>query len=180
MQKVMTVLLTLLVAVSLSAAGVDKDHLAKYGRGIIDDYSDMKESDDIEWVWVDPGVKLHDYQYKIEPFENLTVLTDRKMDEVFEDTLPRTLARAGAKDDAAPVLTVEGAIFWAERANRSKWWIPYAGMHLAQAGIGIEVIFKNEKGEVVAKIRHSGREGDDLENAAEELVDDLARFVRAN
>jgi hypothetical protein len=59
-------------------------------------------------------------------------------------------------------------------------WIPYAGGHLAQAGLGVELVFKDAAGTVVAKIRHSGREGDKLKDAAEELVDDIRRFVHEN
>lgn len=165
---------------SVFAAGVDKDNLKEYGRGIIKDYSDMKETDDIEWIWVGPGVRLSEYRFDVQPFENLTAFVDDDMEDVFATTLPKTLTRLSPKDPAAPVLKLEGAIYWAERANRSKWWIPYAGAHLAQAGVGIELVFTSAEGEVVCKIRHSGREGDALENAAEELMDDVAQYIRAN
>jgi len=36
------------------------------------------------------------------------------------------------------------------------------------------------QGEIVCKIRHSGREGDQLENAVEELIDDVAQYIRGN
>ena len=170
----------LVLATSLSAAGVDKDNLKEYGRGIIKDYSDMKETDDIEWVWLKPGLSLSEYQVNVQPFENLTAFADDDMEDVFATKLPKTLTRLGPKDTSAPVLKLEGAIYWAQRANRSKWWIPYAGAHLAQAGVGIELVFTNAEGEVVCKIRHSGREGDQLENAAEELMDDVAQYIRAN
>jgi len=175
--------LAFFVVTSLHAArekGVDKDNLKEYGRGIIKDYTDMKETDEIEWVWVAPGVDLSSYQFKLSSFENLTVMTDEAMDEVFDTGLPKTLQRAGSKVADAPVLHIEGAIYWAQRASSSKRWIPYVGGHLGQAGLGIELVFKNDKDEIVAKIRHSGREGETFESAAEELVDDVARFVRGN
>ncbi len=59
-------------------------------------------------------------------------------------------------------------------------WIPHAGGHLAQAGVGIEPVFTDSTGKVVAEVRHSGREGDHLEDAAEELVDDIRPFVSSN
>jgi hypothetical protein len=68
---------------------------------------------------------------------------------------------------------------WAQRANRAKMWIPHAGGHLAQAGVGIELIFRDASGYIVARIRHADREGDALEAAAEERVDDIAGDVRA-
>jgi hypothetical protein len=179
-KSIATAFVVLFVCGHLNAGGVDPDNLKEYGRGIIKDYSDMKETDEIEWIWIAPGVRLSDYQFKVEPFENLTALDDRGMEEVFEDALPRTLKRAGSKKEDAEVLVVEGAIYWAQRASGSKRWIPYVGGHLGQAGLGIELVLKNAAGEIVAKIRHSGREGEKLESAAEELVDDVVRFVRGN
>lgn len=172
--------LLLLVVPVVFAAGVNPENLEKYGKGIIKDYSDMKELDEIEWVWVAPGVELSKYRFEIKEVENLTALSDGDMDDVFADGFPKTMKKAGAKDENAPVLKVDGAVYWAQRANRAKWWIPYAGLHLAQAGVGIELVFTNDQGEIVAKFRHSGREGDNLENAAEELVDDVAQFVRSH
>ncbi len=175
------VALCLLFLVSAAyAGGVDKENLDEYGRGIIKDYSDMKETDDIEWIWVKSGTRMSDFKFDVQPFENMTALVDDEMEEVFSTKLPKTLTRLGPKDPAAPVLKLEGAIYWAQRANRAKWWIPYAGAHLAQAGVGIELVFTNAEGEIVCKMRHSGREGDHLESAAEELMDDVARYVRAN
>lgn len=173
-------LLVVITVTPLCAAGVDKDNLKEYGRGIIKDYTDMKEMDEIEWVWIAPDVQLSSYRFEVEPVENLTVMEDSDMEEVLTTGLPKTLQRAGSKDADAKVLRVACAIYWAQRASQSKRWIPYVGGHLGQAGLGIELIFKNDKDEIVGKIRHSGREGEKLESAAEELVDDVSRFVRAN
>jgi hypothetical protein len=182
-RSVILLCLVTLAAVPLyakGAKGVDKDNLDKYGRGIIKDYSDMAEKDEIEWVWIAPGLRLSEAQFKVDKIENITVVTDDEMEEVFTKAFPKALERAGAKSADAPVVHVEGAIYWAERASKGKRWIPYAGGHLAQAGVGVELIFRNDKGEIIAKIRHSGREGEKLQSAAEELADDIANFVKAN
>jgi len=178
--RIVAVGLLLLMVVQIYAVGVDKDNLKEYGRGIIKDYSDMKEMDEIEWVWLAPQLRLGDHRFKVGPVENLTVIENADMEEVFNTALPKTLQRAGAKDPSAPELHIDIAIYWAQRASNSKRWIPYVGGHLAQAGVGIELVFKNDKDEIVAKIRHSGREGEELKSAAEELVDDIVKFVRAN
>jgi hypothetical protein len=177
-RKIAVFALCLFVLAPLYAAGVDKDNLKEYGRGIIKDYGDMKEMDEIEWVWLAPSVHLNDYRFHFAPVQNLTALSDGDMEEVFDVELPKSLERAGSKRADAPLLHVDVAIYWAQRASNAKRWIPYAGGHLAQAGVGIELVFKNDKDEIVAKIRHSGREGDRLQSASEELVDDLAKFVR--
>jgi len=180
-KTIVIVIAAVALAMSAYAAGVDKDNLKEYGRGIIKDYSDMNEDEGIEWVWLRSGVRLSEHRFKLnKSFENLTTVTDDDMEEVLNKTLPRTLDRAGSKDSGASVLRVEGAIFWAERANRSKRWIPYAGGHLAQAGLGIELVIRDGKGDIVCKIRHSGREGDDLDDAAEELLEDISKYVKGN
>lgn len=126
----------LLIAGSVLAAGVDKDNLEKYGRGIIKDYSDMKAAEDIEWIWLTPGIRLAEFRFDVQPFENLTAYVDDEMEDVFATKLPKTLKRLGPKDPAAPALKLEGAIFWAERANRSKWWIPMLAPISPRQGLG--------------------------------------------
>ena len=58
------------------------------------------------------------------------------------------------------------------------------GAYWVQSWFGRNLnIFNNitrNTGKVVAKVRHSGREGDHLEDAAEELVDDIRQFVSSN
>lgn len=173
-----SLLLPLLLLAASAHAGVPKEDLDEQGRGIIEDYSDMKEDGDIEWVWVAPGTKLSTYRFNFTKFENLSKSVDDEMEEVVQKLLPRSLARATRADDKAPVLDVESAIYWTQRANMAKLWIPYAGGHLAQAGVGVELVFRDPSGRIVAKIRHSGREGTELKAAAEELVDDVTDYVR--
>jgi hypothetical protein len=172
--------LVALVAMPSFAAGVDQENLDEYGRGIIADYGDMARAEPIEWAWVKEGVRLSDHRFEPAQVRNLTSVADLDMEQGFDDTLALSLQRSGARDEAAPLLTVDTAIYWANRANRAKIWIPYAGGHLAQAGVGVELVFKDASGEVVAKIRHSGREGDQLEAAAKELVDEISGFVRSH
>lgn len=172
--------LPLLLAAPTLYAAVPKADLDEQGRGIIQDYGDMKEGGDIEWVWIAPGTKLSSYRYSFTKFENMSKSVDDDMEKVFEKVLPRSLSRASKAADGAPALTVESAVYWTQRANMAKLWIPYAGGHLAQAGVGIELVFKDPSGKIVAKVRHSGREGTELKAAAEELVDDLTDFVRNN
>lgn len=167
-------------SISAHAAGVDQDNLKEYGRGIIKDYSDMNEGDGVEWLWQRPGVRLSEHRFELKTFETLTAVSDVDMEETCRKAIPRTLENAGSKDSTAPLLYVEGAIYWAQRANKSKRFIPYAGGHLAQAGVGIELVILDEKGDVVCKIRHSGREGSQLKDAAAELIDDIARFIAEN
>lgn len=170
----------LLSAAAPLHAGVDADNLNDYGKGIITDYSNMAEMDAIEYGWIKPGVKLSSYRYKIQPLQNLTVIVDEGMENVFKTVFPKQLERAGSRDANAPVLNVKGAIYWAERANSAKRWIPFGGASMAQAGVGIELVLTDASGQVVGKIRTSGRAGSELKAAALSVSDDVAKFVRAN
>ena len=179
-RKFATLVLCGLAFSTLHAEGVDSDDLSEFGKGIITDYSNMAETDRIEWVWVAPGVRLSQHGFRTSPVENLTAMADAGMEDAFNANLERALQRIGARNPGAPKLDVKSAVYWANRASSGKRWIPYVGGHLAQAGVGIELVFTNAQGDVVAKVRHSGREGDELQHAAEELVDDLRAFVEAS
>lgn len=147
-----------------------------FEEGIIEDYEDMVEGDGVEWVYLAPGVKLSNYKVKIGKFKNMSEVSSRKLVESLEEGFDEAFDRAGMKGGSG-TLTTTNAVYWAERASEGKRWIPYAGGHLAQAGVGVEMIFKDSSGKVVAKIRHSGRQGDSPEDAAEEVVDELASFI---
>ncbi|MEO8216294.1 MAG: hypothetical protein ABI718_04355 [Acidobacteriota bacterium] len=186
--------LTLLTAVALIASTVtvqqmfgkgkssnrfvDTDDYKKgeYDKGVIEDYSNLVEGDGVEWVYVAPGIHLADYKVKVGTFKNKSDVTSNSMMKSFEQTLSESLERKGSKG-AKGTLSAEGAVYWAERSSQGKRWIPYAGGHLAQAGVGAEVILRDAKGDIVAEFRHSGREGDRLESAAEEVADDIAGYI---
>lgn len=150
-----------------------------YDKGIIEDYSDMVEGDGVEWVYLAPGTKLNDYTIKIGKVGNKSSITNRSMLESAEETFDAALERKG-NDGRKGTLNAETAIYWAERPSAGKRWIPYAGGHLAQAGVGIEMIFRDSKGSIVAKVRHSGRQGEQLEYAAEEVADEIVSWISEN
>lgn len=172
--------LALLAPATAAFAAVPAEHLEQYGQGIISDYSKLEQSEPIEWLWLAPGLQLSHHRFDVRSYENLTLLLDDDLDGVLENGLPRVLARAGTRDESAPTLFVDTAVYWAERANLAKRWIPYAGGHMAQAGVGLELVLTDAEGNVVGLMRHSGREGGELKLAAQELVDDIATFVNTN
>ena len=176
-----TLLAALLMApVSGAIAAVPAEHLEQYGKGIISDYSSLEHGEPIEWLWLAPDLQLSAHRFDLRSYDNLTLLVDDDLDGVLEAGLPRVLSRAGARGEDAPTLVVDVAVYWAERANRAKRWIPYAGAHVAQAGVGVELVLTDAEGNVVGLMRHSGREGDELKLAAQELVDEIAAFINAN
>lgn len=176
--KWMGPLLLGLLASAPVVAQVDQENLEEYGRGIISDYSQMHPMGEIEYAWIKPGVTLSKHAYVVDKVENLTILVDEDMLEPFLEVMPKQLNQAARAADGAPTLHVQAGVYWAEHANLSKAWIPFAGAHVAQAGVGVELIFRNEAGDVVARIRQSGREGRQLALSSQGLSDDVARFVR--
>lgn len=150
-----------------------------FQKGIIEDYSDMVEGDGVEWYYKADGIKLSEYKVKIGKFKNMSEITSKSMIETLEESLPESIERAGGKGSSG-TLTTENAVYWAERSSAGKKWIPYAGFHVGQAGVGVEMVFKDSSGKVVAKIRHSGRQGENVEEAAEEIADDIANWLKKN
>jgi hypothetical protein len=149
-----------------------------FEKGIIEDYSDMVEGDGVEWVYLAPGVKLSDYKLDVGTIKNKSEIGAKSMINALKDALEEgSEHRLSGKKGA---LKAETAIYWAERSSEGKRWIPYAGFHLAQAGIGVEMILRSSSGDVVAKIRTSSREGDRLEGAAEEVADDILSYMEDN
>ena len=145
-----------------------------FEKGCIEDYTDMTSGDGVEWTYVVPGVKLKDFTYDVK-WKNKSEVGAKSMMRAVEENWDEMASdRLGGKKGT---LTGEGCVYWAERSSEGKRWIPYAGGHLAQAGIGLEVIFRDSKGNIVAKVRHSGRQGDQIEHAAEEVIDEMVAFL---
>lgn len=176
----LAVAFAVVMASPLHAKGVDEGDLEDEGRGIIENYEEMVEGDGINWIWIAPGITLSDYRIDVGRFENLSGESDDDMEEALNSGFQKGFGELSRRENRKGTLTTQNAIHWAEEASPGKRWIPFAGHHLAQAGVGIEMIFRNSSGEIVAMVRHSGREGNKLKYAAEELVDDLVDWVNDN
>jgi hypothetical protein len=177
--------LTALVAIMfpLSAfCGSDKlvesdDYKNKdFHKGCITDYKELVKGDDIDWVWISPGVKLADYSLSIVKFENLSdEIRSSQVDDiksVFKEILGKLKGDKGS-------LSASMCIYEVQKFSPGKAWIPYAGGHLMQAGVGVEMIL-TDKGKTVATIRHFAREGSRLEDAADETAKDLKKYISKN
>ncbi len=151
----------------------DKD----FKKGCISDYSDLEEGEDISWVWVAPGIKLTDYKVVITSFddisEELKKTQLKEMKELFKETFETLKGTKGT-------LNATVCIYEIQKFSAGKAWIPFAGGHQMQAGLGAEVILKTSDNKVVAKFRHFAREGAQVEQAAEEVADDLKKFIKEN
>ncbi len=144
-----------------------------FQKGCISDYKDLAKGDRIDWVWVNPGVTLADYSLSIDKFENNTddIRSSQVNDikDVFKEFFGKLKGSKGT-------LSANMCIYEVQKYSPGKAWIPYAGGHLMNAGLGVELILSN-KGKTVAKIRHFARQGSRLEDAAEEVAADLKKYI---
>lgn len=157
-----------------------KDDLQSDGRGIVTDYSNMHEGDDIDWIWVAPNTTLADHRCALRSFKNMTDIHDHGLRDMIKDDLPRALARSCSRKSSAALLHVDVAEYHVERASAGKAWIPFAGSHLAQAEVCMEFVFHGGGDTVVGKVRHCAREGNELRSAADEVLDDVGDFIRSH
>jgi len=147
---------------------------------VITDYADMTSGDGVNWVWIAPGTKLGGAgNVQVATVKNISDVTDAALAGNVESNFKQALERTG-KTVAPGGLEIVSCIYWVERANTGKMFIPFAGGHLAQAGVGIELIVKDPSGATVAKIRHDGRSGSAPSDAAAAVVDDIANYARGN
>jgi hypothetical protein len=142
----------------------------------IANYSDMVDGDDIKWVWTDPAVKLSGYRIKEGKVENKSDMRSKSMLETVRKVFRDTFSDMEAKGNKG-TLTADICIYEAENFSGGKAWIPFVGGHEMQAGVGVEMILRDGKGRVVGKFRHSAREGAQIENAAQEVVGDLMKYI---
>lgn len=180
--RVLTVLCAVLAATPASAerfTDSDEAKEAEYKQNcVITDYGDMTSGDGVNWVWIAPGTKLGGAgNVEIATVKNISDVTDAALAGNVESNFKQALERTG-KTIAPGGLKIESCVYWVERANTGKMFIPFAGGHLAQAGVGIELIVVDASGATVAKIRHDGRSGNSPSDAAAAVVDDIANFTR--
>lgn len=146
---------------------------------VITDYADMASGDGVNWAWIAPGTKLGGAgNVQIATVKNISDVTDAALAGNVERNFKQALERVG-KTVGPGGLEIVSCVYWVERANTGKMFIPFAGGHLAQAGVGIELIVKDPSGATVAKIRHDGRSGSAPSDAAAAVVDDIANYTRA-
>lgn len=144
-----------------------------FQKGCITDYNDLVKGDRIDWLWVKPGVALADYTLSIDKFESKaedirsSLVDDIK--SVFKETLGKLKGDKG-------YLSAGICIYEVQKFSPAKAWIPFAGGHQMQAGVGVEMIL-SDKGKMVAKFRHFARSGSRLEDAAEETAADLKKYI---
>jgi hypothetical protein len=137
-----------------------------FQKGFIGNYGDMvaDPNENVEWAWVAPGVKLSDHKIRIGSFRNLTSATNPALAKNLEVALQSDINEL-TEDATGSLLTTEGVIYWAESSQSKK------------RGVGVEMVFKDPSGRIVAKIRHHAIKRS-LEAGAEEVEGNVYDFVK--
>jgi len=150
----------------------DKD----FRKCIITDYTNMVDGDDVEWVWVDPAAKLSGYKIVQGKIDNKSDIHSKSMlasiKNIFKDAFADRESKGGNG-----TLTADVCIYEAENFSAGKAWIPFAGGHQMQAGIGMEMVLRDSKNKILGKFRHSARQGMQIEAAAQEVAGDLMKYI---
>lgn len=148
-----------------------------FKKGIFADYKDLEKGKEIDWVWVEKGLSLSDYKVSIESFEDrsdeLSKAQLAGFKAIFKDSLERLKGSKGS-------LKADFNIYEVQKFSPGKAWIPFAGGHQMQAGVGVEILLKDKGGKVVAKIRNFSRNGTTYEDAAQEAANDLRKYLSKN
>ncbi len=151
----------------------DKD----FHKGFIKDYSDMVKGDDIDWVSEKAAQNLGQYKIKLGKVENKSDKHSKALVEAVKTTFKNAFDEMESKGTKG-TLTAELCIFETQDYSPGKAWIPFAGGHQMQAGIGVEMILVDANNKTVAKFRHFAREGVAIETAAEEAAGDLTKYIK--
>jgi hypothetical protein len=148
-----------------------------FRKGILADYNDLKNADGLDWAWIAPGEKLGDYKVTVATFEDATDDVGKSqlngLKTIFKENIEKGKGSKGT-------LSADISIYEIQKFSPAKAWIPYAGGHQMQAGVGVEVLLKNQAGKTVGKIRHFAREGSTIEAAAEETATDIKKYINRN
>lgn len=149
-----------------------------FRKCIIADYTNMAEGDDVNWVWKNPDVKLENYKVSLGKIINKAE-KDKSSDtkavsEMFKEVI------SDIKYKGKEPLVADVCIYEVQEFSYGKAWIPFAGGHQAQSGVGVEVVLKDKGGKTVAMFRHFTRDGARTEEAAKEAAEDITDYVVKN
>jgi hypothetical protein len=121
---------------------VDSDEAKEkaYRQGCaITDYRDLVAGDGIDWVWVSPTAHVGaPGAIELKPIHNYSDVTDPDIGAKVEKDFRAAFERIG-KTSGKGGLVATACVFWMDRFDTGRAMVPFAGAHLMQAGIGIEV-----------------------------------------
>ena len=122
----------------------DKEYQDKdFHKGIIADYTDMVKGDDVDWIWVKSGENLSQYKIKVGTIENKSDMRSKSLSDSVKKKFIDYFSDYDTKGSKG-TLTADLCITEVQEYSPAKAWIPFAGGRLMQAGIGIEMILRDQ------------------------------------
>jgi len=154
-----------------------KDKAYRQGCAITD-YHDLVAGEDIDWAWTAPSTHVGaPGSIELKPIRNVSDVTDPDIAGKVEKDFQAAFQRIG-KTVGKGGLVATACVVWMDRFDAGKAAIPFAGPHLMQAGIGVEISIADASGTVVAKVRDNGRQGHEPAEAAAAVVDRIVNYLR--
>jgi hypothetical protein len=174
-------LLVLLIPLTVFCAPerlIDSDEFKEkdFQKGAISDYSDLVRGDNIAWVWIAPNKKLAQYKLKLGTVENKSDIHSKSLVETVKSSFKDAFADMDVQG-AKGTLTADTCIVWAQNFSPGKAWIPFSGGYQMQAGVGMELVLRDNSGKTVAKFRHFARQGTELSGAAQQVIGELTAYI---
>jgi hypothetical protein len=133
---------------------------------VIPDYEVLTKGNGVNWVWTAPGFRFASHKYRIGAFRNVTAYDSPQLHTTLGFPLQEQIDSV-TEEAKGETLTTENAIVWTETSRGKK------------RGVGVEMVFRDSSGKIVAMLRHIERESSP-EAAAEEVVEALVEFVEEN
>ncbi len=141
----------------------------------INDYSQMIEDGDVNWVWLSNDIKLADHGVAIAKIENKSAKAKKSDSETVQTSLQYAIEDAKL-EKKANTLNADICIYDVQNYSFGKRFIPFSGGYLAQAGVGVEVTLRDGD-KTVAMMRHFTREGSSIKEAADEVAEDVFDYI---
>jgi hypothetical protein len=113
---------------------------------------------------------------KVGNVENKSDMRSKILMDAAKTTFKDAFADMDVKGDRG-TLTADLCIYEVQDYSPAKAWIPFAGGHQMQAGIGIEMVLRDGS-KTIAKFRHFSRRGMQPEAALEESAGDYTKYIR--
>jgi hypothetical protein len=172
------VLLIPLTAFCATERLVDSDEYKEkdFQKGVISDYSDLARGETIAWIWTAPNLKLSQYKLKLGTVENKSDIHSKSLVESVKSSFKDAFDDMDIKG-AVGTLTADACIVWAQNFSPGKAWIPFAGGYQMQAGVGLELVLRDNNGKTVAKFRHFARQGTEISGAAQQVVGEITSYI---
>jgi serine/threonine protein kinase len=139
---------------------------ASFRAGVIPDYEVLTKGNGVNWLWTAPGFRFVQHKIRIGAFRNVTAYDSPRLHANLGDAFQEQVDSV-TEDAKGVALTTENAIVWTETSRGKK------------RGMGVEMVFRDGKGNIVAMLRHLERESSP-EAASEEVVEALVDFIEEN